>query len=152
TLWDEPIFARALDDGNSKDWRPDGMILCYPVITMGRYTHEGSRDCLLGSAASSEAREALSLEKRVNTQTVPAFLWHTVEDNAVPVENVLMFATALRANNVPFEMHLYEKGGHGLSLCDRTTAQGEEQLYPDNDNWMPMAIRWILRKNHHREP
>jgi acetyl esterase/lipase len=151
TLWDEPLFVRAFGDANGKDWRPDGMILSYPVITMGKFTHEGSRDCLLGDASTPEARDALSLEKRVSGKTVPAFLWHTVEDGAVLVENTLMFATALRVHGVTFEMHLYEKGGHGLSLCDRTTAQGEEHLCPDNENWMPMAIRWILRRSKRGE-
>ena len=144
TLWDEPVFTRALG-GSSRDWRPDGLLLGYPVITMGLSTHQDSRGNLLGKNAPQELIDALSLEKRVSSKTVPAFLWHTVADGAVPVENSLLFATALRANGVPFEMHLYENGGHGLSLCEQVTAQGPEHLMPDNANWMPMAIRWVQR-------
>jgi acetyl esterase/lipase len=150
TLWDEPFFADALGGEGGKDWRPDGMILCYAVLTMGAFTHEGSRDCLLGPDAAPEAIAALSLETRVSAKTPPAFLWHTVEDGAVPVENTMMYAAALRRNGVPFEMHLYENGGHGLSLCGPTSARGPEHLYPDNENWMPMAIRWVQRGKDRR--
>ncbi len=145
TLWAEPVFAKALG-GESCAWRPDGMILSYPVITMGEYTHRGSRDCLLGPDASPEMICALSLEERVSAKTVPAFLWHTYEDGAVPAENSLLFALALKRAKVPFELHVYEKGGHGLALCDATTARGSEHLVPDNAGWMELAIRWIWRK------
>jgi len=146
TLWDEPFFEQALGNGNIKNWRPDGMLLCYPVITMEAFTHQGSRDCLLGVDASADLLRELSLERRVSSKTVPAYLWHTFEDGAVPVENSLMFASALRKAGVPFEMHIYEKGGHGLALCDETTAQGREHFVPDNANWMDMAIAWVKRR------
>lgn len=146
TLWDEPVFEQALGSGTTKDWRPDGMLLCYPVITMEAFTHQGSRDCLLGADASSDLLSELSLEKRVTSKTVPVYLWHTFEDGAVPVENSLMFASALRKAGVPFEMHIYENGGHGLALCDETTAQGREHFVPDNANWMDMAIAWVKRR------
>jgi acetyl esterase/lipase len=148
TLWDEPVFEQAFDfqKGKDKVWRPDGMILCYPVITFGEYGHRGSRDNLLGPDASKEQIQELSLETRVGSGTVPAFLWHTHEDNAVPVENSLYFAMALRKAKVPFEMHIYEKGCHGLSLCDETTAQNEGHLLPDDANWIQMAIRWVKRE------
>jgi len=148
TMWDEPIFEKAFNasENHAKNWRPDGMILSYPVITMGDFTHAGSRDCLLGADASPEQIRQLSLELQVSSQTVPAFLWHTYEDGAVPVENSLQFAIALRSAKVPFEMHIYEAGGHGLSLCDDTTAQNENHLRSDNANWMMMAVRWIKRR------
>lgn len=145
TLWAEPVFEKALG-GESRAWRPDGMILCYPVITMGEYTHRGSRDCLLGPDASPEMIRALSLEERVSAKTVPAFLWHTYEDGAVPAENSLLFALALKRAKVPFELHVYEKGGHGLALCDATTAQGSGHLISDNAGWMELAVRWVRRK------
>ena len=149
TLWGESVFEKALG-GESHDWRPNGMILSYPVITMGEYTHQGSRNCLLGPDATPEMINALSLENRVTPNTVPAFLWHTFEDGSVPAENSLSFALALKRAGVPFELHMYEKGGHGLSLCDVTTAQGSEHIVPDNAGWMEQAIRWIRRKaqNH----
>lgn len=97
--------------------RPDYGILCYPVIAMtGPHCHTGSRGNLLGEEATEEQALAVSPDRLVTAQTPPAFLWHTWEDPAVPVENSLLFAAALRANNVPFELHIYPKGRHGLGL------------------------------------
>ena len=148
TLWDEPVFEKVFCAGiaGEKPWRPDGMILSYPVITMGEFAHAGSRERLLGPDASPGRMMELSLEERVCKKTVPSFLWHTFDDGAVPVENSLMFAAAMREAKVPFEMHIYETGVHGLSLCDETTAQNPGHLLPDNANWMQMAIRWIKRR------
>ena len=96
--------------------RPDLGILCYPVITMGANTHQGSRENLLGKNPSPEVVELLSNEKQVTPQTPPCFIWHTWEDNGVKVENSLEFALALRKAGVPFDLHVYEKGGHGMGL------------------------------------
>ena len=98
--------------------RPDLGILCYAVVTMMEKTHGGTRDNLLGENPSPELLELLSNEKQVTPQTPPCFIWHTVEDGAVPVENSLEFALALRRAGVPFDLHLFERGGHGLGLCD----------------------------------
>jgi acetyl esterase/lipase len=96
--------------------RPDLGVLCYPVITLGEFTHAGSRKNLLGENPSAELLHLLSNETKVTAATPPCFLWHTVEDKAVPVENSLLFASALRRAGVPFALHVYEKGGHGLGL------------------------------------
>ncbi len=96
--------------------RPDLGILCYAVITMGENTHGGSRANLLGNNPAPELIELLSNEKRVTKDTPPCFIWHTWEDNAVKVENSLDFAAALRRNGVPFDLHIYQKGAHGLGL------------------------------------
>ncbi|MFN8439493.1 MAG: alpha/beta hydrolase [Caldilineaceae bacterium] len=97
--------------------RADFAILCYPVIAMtGPHCHTGSRGNLLGEDTSEAEALAVSPEHLVTPQTPPCFLWHTWEDPAVPVENSLLFASALRANKVPFEMHIYPKGRHGLGL------------------------------------
>ncbi|HUS37021.1 MAG TPA: alpha/beta hydrolase [Verrucomicrobiae bacterium] len=98
--------------------RPDIGILCYPVITMGHFTHEGSKKNLLGQNPSEQLIEFLSNEKQVTRDTPPTFLFHTVEDTAVPVENSLMFADALRKNGVSFDLHIYEKGRHGIGLAN----------------------------------
>jgi len=143
TTWHWPVFEQAL--GNDVSCRPDSQILSYPVVTMGEFTHEGSRDHLLGENASQEAIDMMSLEKQVTSKTVPTFLWHTVEDGAVPVENSLQYAAALRRAGVPFEMHLYEKGHHGLSTCDGVT-NPEGGLFPDNEDWLKKAIRFIRRR------
>ena len=99
--------------------RPDLGILCYAVITMGEFTHRGSRANLLGRNPSPELVAELSNELQVKTNTPPCFIWHTYEDRTVPVENSLQFAEALRKARVHFDLHIYERGGHGLGLGSR---------------------------------
>ena len=145
-LWDEPVISQVLGEQyQAKEWKPDGMILSYPVITMGEFTHEESRELLLGEDFTQDMVEMTSMEKRVSEKTVPVFLWHTQEDESVPVENSLEFAVALRKNKVPFELHIYEIGPHGLSLCDDTVDDGNRVFPADNSNWIEMAIRWLKR-------
>jgi acetyl esterase/lipase len=96
--------------------RPDLGILCYAVITMGEFTHQGSKKNLLGKDASPDLVRNLSNETQVTKETPPAFIWHTWEDTAVPVENSLQFAEAMRRAGVPFDLHIYQKGAHGLGL------------------------------------
>lgn len=97
--------------------RPDVVILCYPVITLkDPYAHSGSRRALLGEAPSADLIDDLSNEARVTPRTPPTFLWHTVEDRSVPVENSLLFAAALRRAGVPFALHVFEPGAHGLGV------------------------------------
>ena len=99
--------------------RPDLGILCYAVISMKEFTHGGSKANLLGKDPSPELVEYLSNELQVTTNTPPCFLWTTFEDKTVPLENTLMFAEALRKNQVPFDLHVYQKGGHGMGLKDK---------------------------------
>jgi acetyl esterase/lipase len=109
--------ADAEDPVDRQSCRPDFLILGYPVITLkGRYAHGGSRDNLLGKGADDKLVESLCNEKRVTPQTPPTFLVHTTEDTAVPPENSVFFYEALRKAKVPAEMHIYEKGRHGLGL------------------------------------
>jgi len=99
--------------------RPDLGILCYPVITMGAYTHQGSKENLLGRHPSRNLVKLLSNELQVKTNTPPCFIWCTYEDETVPMQKSLMFAEALRKNHVPFDLHIYQKGGHGMGLMDK---------------------------------
>jgi acetyl esterase/lipase len=122
-----------LDAGDAFDRessRPDLAILCYPVISLGEFAHAGSRKNLLGDSPSPELVKNLSNELQVTRETSPTFLWHTVEDKTVPVENSLMFAAALRLAGVPFSLHVYEKGPHGLGLGrpDKPAPPWAEQL------------------------
>ena len=96
--------------------RPDVAILCYPVISLGEFGHAGSRKNLLGDKPDPELLKNLSNELQVTAQTTPSFIWHTVEDKTVPVENAHLFAAALRSAGVPYSLHIYEKGSHGLGL------------------------------------
>lgn len=99
--------------------RPDAGILCYPVITSGEYAHKDSFRALLGEDAPKEAYEYVSLEKQVTPDTPPVFLWHTMTDDLVPVENSLLFAQSCRIHKVPVELHLFGNGGHGMSLANQ---------------------------------
>lgn len=97
--------------------RPDFGILCYAVISSRiAYAHAGSMRNLAGTSPSAALLDELSCEKQVTAQTPPCFLWHTAEDDGVPVENSMLFASALRKQGVPFELHVYARGGHGLGL------------------------------------
>jgi acetyl esterase/lipase len=99
--------------------RPDLGILCYAVISLGDYAHRGSRANLLGTNPPPELVKLLSNELQVTSNTPPCFLWCTYEDKTVPMENSLVFAQALRKNQVPFDLHIYQKGRHGLGLADK---------------------------------
>ncbi|MEQ9406257.1 MAG: alpha/beta hydrolase [Fuerstiella sp.] len=99
--------------------RPDFAILCYPVITMEEaFTHKGSRRNLFGPDRydNQDLVQLLSNEKRVTADTPPTFIFHTTEDQAVPVENAIAFYSALRQHSVPCELHVYQKGRHGVGL------------------------------------
>ena len=108
----------ATDPVERQSSRPDVGILCYPVITMGPNTHQGSKNNLLGSEPSAELIKLLSNELQVTPQTPPCFLWHTWEDKAVKIENSLEFAVALQKAGVPFDLHVYQQGRHGIGLAN----------------------------------
>ena len=117
--------------------RPDLGILCYAVITMGPNTHQGSKNNLLGNNPPPELSELLSNEKQVTKDTPPVFIWHTWEDRGVKVENSLDFARALRQNNVPFDLHIYQKGAHGMGL-------GGGRQKPDiRHPWTQDCLYWL---------
>jgi len=110
--------ADAVDPIDRESSRPDLGVLCYAVISLGKYTHQGSKQNLLGTNPPPDLVELLSNELQVTPQTPPCFIWHTAEDPAVPVENSLDFAAALRRAGVPFDLHIYQKGRHGIGLAN----------------------------------
>lgn len=122
---------------------PDAVILSYPVVTMGKYTHEGSRFVI--TDGGKIPYDVLSVEKRVTKAGVPAFIWHTSEDNCVPTENSLMLAEAYRSAGVPFGMVIFEKGWHGLSLCSAETDDRREcdLRISSAGKWFPLALDWL---------
>ena len=98
--------------------RPDFLILAYPVITLeAPYVHLGSLHALLGDKPDPVLVRSLSNESQVSSRTPPTFLFHTTEDQVVPVENSVQFYLALRKAGVPAEMHIYLKGRHGVGLA-----------------------------------
>lgn len=105
-------------DTRLPDAKLDFGVLAYPVISMiPGITHAGSHNNLIGEHPDPELEKALSAQNRVALDTPPTFIFHTASDPAVPVENALQFATALAAHRVAFELHIYEKGGHGVGLA-----------------------------------
>lgn len=116
---------------NDISLRPDFGILCYPVIaSYGIKAHSGSMKNLLGDNPSQDLLEEVYCAKHVTDNTPPCFLWHTGEDQGVPLENSMIFASALREKGVPFELHLYNKGRHGLGLGAHF-------------DWGAECLRWI---------
>lgn len=132
------------DEIERQSSRPDLGVLCYAVITMGQYTHNGSRKNLLGDNPSPELLENLSNEKQVTADTPPCFVWHTWEDKGVPIENSMLFASALRAKGVRFELHIYEKGGHGIGLGQRNGVAPH--------SWAGDLTQWLIERGFVREP
>jgi acetyl esterase/lipase len=117
--------------------RPDLGILCYPVITMGADTHGGSKRNLLGDNPDPALVELLSNEKQVTGDTPPVFIFHTFEDSTVKVENTMEFAAALKRCGVPFALHIYPNGSHGMGL-------GSAQWDPDNRHpWTRECSLWL---------
>lgn len=112
----DPNSTDAVEQQSS---RPDVGILCYAVISLGEFAHQGSKNNLLGTNPPPELVLSLSNELQVTTNTPPCFLWTTFEDKTVPMENTLLFASALRKCRVPFALHVYENGRHGLGLADK---------------------------------
>lgn len=108
--------ADSTDPIERQSSRPDFAILAYPVITMGAATHGGSKNNLLGPNPDPKLVEFYSNEKQVTEKTPPTFLFHTVEDKAVPIENSRLFKAACEKHKVPVEMVEYEKGQHGVGL------------------------------------
>lgn len=117
--------------------RPNAVILGYPVITAGEYAHRGSFVQLAGEDPA--AQQAFSLEDKITPRTPPVFVWHTMEDETVPVENTLLLVSALHRAGVPCEAHLFEKGCHGTSL---STA---EVNHPSahRSRWLTLAREWL---------
>ncbi len=122
--------------------QPNAMVLCYPVITGGPFAHRGSFVNLTGTEELA-VHAQYSLEEKVTENAPPAFLWHTFEDGAVPVENTLMMASALRRSGVTTEVHIFPKGGHGLALCNPLTSTGPAQNISECAQWPEMAARFL---------
>lgn len=125
------------DDLSEISARPNGLILCYPVISSAKFGHQGSFDNLVGKE-NIALRAKLSLETLVTEDTPPAFLWHTASDSTVPVENSFVFCQALSRCNVPFELHVFPQGNHGLGLA---TEQRNIAV------WTELCATWLEQMN-----
>ncbi len=140
TLYDagDPDAADPLERLSS---RPDAFIPCYAVVSFGAFTHRGSRESLLGqeNANNWELVRKFSNELHITPDTPEAFIWHTAADQAVPVENSLNLALALSAQGVPYEMHIFPQGRHGLGLAEE---------FEDVKQWVPLLQKWLVLRNY----
>ena len=124
--------------GETAQQRPNAVILGYPVVTAGEFAHRGSFVQLAGSEDAA-AQQAFTLEDQVTSDTPPVFVWHTMEDKTVPVENTLLLLAALRRAGVPCEAHLFEKGAHGTSI---STAE-VDAADPHRAHWVALCLEWL---------
>lgn len=143
--WNKEKILKYIPECKRELVKPNKLILSYPVITSGEYAHKGSMVNLLGE--DNQTEELLlfnSLEKQVSKDTPKTFLWHTFEDGSVPVQNSMLFANALIQEGITTELHIYPKGGHGLSLGNHLVNAGWE--YGDKHEtaqWINRAIDFI---------
>lgn len=145
------LYSNAYDWPEVREVLPESKpvqasVLCYPVISADpAVAHMGSFECLLGHLPlTAEETERFSCDRLVRDTTPPAFLWHTSEDNCVPVQNSLRYATALADHHVPFELHIFPYGYHGMSICTRETLDGE--ITPGMQHaqcWVEESCRWL---------
>ncbi len=148
-MWKLPEIYTSLGFESPADiCRPTAAVLCYPVISSTpEGIHRGCFEMLCPDAP--EDHEKFSVETLVDSDTSPAFIWHTARDTCVPVANSLLYASALSKNGVSFELHIYPKHDHGLSLCNRETwSQNIHLLYPHAESWIDQAIDWILNEEY----
>ncbi len=131
--------GKSADPIQRESSRPDFAILCYPVISMTdeAMTHKGSRRNLLGDEPSAELMNSVSSEKQVTEKTPPCFLWHTTGDQGVPSENSVAFYLACKEKGVPVELHIFEKGRHGLGLGKPDEAVSA---------WPPLCATWMKER------
>ena len=123
--------------------KPDALILCYPVISSRYYVHTDSYEKLIGQKPSEELLDLMSLEIHVGPHTPKTFLWHTFEDESVPVGNSILFAEALKKNNVNFELHVYPYGLHGISPANDETSEEDLKADPHVATWFDLCIEWL---------
>ena len=138
TLWNNPELYKNSRDFHGKN-RPDAVILSYAVIIADEHAHSGSIKNVSGAQPGEYWYKFFSLDKHVGSHTPPAFIWHTVEDGAVPVENALTLMTALQREGISYEAHIFPRGSHGISVC--TQEVGILDTY--NGRWMEMSIAWL---------
>lgn len=160
-MWNQPLLYEPL--GVPPDQiKPNALILAYPVIDLTLVAHaprqidpesepvdigELMRTKVLGEPHPAPERLAqYRVDHHVTPATPPTFLWHTAEDELVPARNALLLATALAEQGVPYELHIFDRGVHGLALADEVTEAQGRFLNPDCQIWVDLALRWLKRQ------
>jgi acetyl esterase/lipase len=145
TLWNDPEIEVAAGVSAGEN-QPNALILCYPVISARNHARANWFTSLTSVQTREDIIEKLSCELHVGAQTPPTFLFHTYDDNLVPVENSLLFAQALAQADIPFEMHLFQRGSHGVSLANElTSGGGVNSLDVSAEHWFALATEWLWR-------
>jgi acetyl esterase/lipase len=135
STWSDAGNAQAPDPVDRASSRPDFAVLGYPVISMtAEWTHKGSQKNLLGDPADPELAKRLSGENAVSKDTPPTFIFQTNEDTTVPAENAVYYYLALRKAGVPAELHVFEKGAHGVGLANDI---------PSLSPWSSLLATWL---------
>lgn len=129
----ETHFKQVVAEDKSISVRPDFAILMYPVITFGDKTHQGSKDNLIGKNPSQKLVDLYSNEKQVTPDTPPTFIVMAEDDGTVPVENALLFYSAMIQNHVKGEMHIYQAGGHGFGIHNSKSTE----------EWFTWCAAWM---------
>lgn len=138
TLHDTQIITKYY-----KNSRPDAVILCYPVISIDKkFCHKQSFINLCG-IFNKKLKVQLSLENRVSQTTPPMYIWHTLEDEAVPYQNSVLMAKALKSKNILCKLELFPKGRHGLSLASEESGNDNKSIFEDVKQWPSKAINWL---------
>ena len=123
----------------------NALVLCYPVITTGKFGHSKSTYNLTGG--DGERMKYYSLENHVSSYLPPVFVWHTREDKSVSAMNTALLVEALIRENVPYECHIFQKGGHGLSICTNDVNSREE----NTSLWLPLVLSWLERLFNYKQ-
>lgn len=136
-------FLKELTLEEPADMKPDAQILAYPVISSGQYAHQDSFVNLLGERLE-ELKDWVSMEKQVNQDTPPTFLWHSFEDATVKVENSMLFAWALREHGIKSECHFYGKGSHGIGTAGPLSLSKDGRgMQKSCENWIELSHVWM---------
>lgn len=130
-----------------EDYKPNGLLLCYPVVSGITNPHQGSFNNLLGENNNIEMLNMLSLETKVTKNMPPAFIWHTSTDQTVDVTNSINLANAMSRENVSLELHIFNVGGHGLSLANENTAKSDNLVEPTCEVWIDLFLTWLKNFN-----
>lgn len=145
-FWQDPFITDILKT-SANLLRPDAMILGYPVISAdSAFSHAGSIQNVSGTTDRDSALyKKMSLEHHITENTPPAYIWHTADDTCVPVKNSLYLALALSAHNVPYELHIYPHGPHGLATADAATNAALDSPHYSCRGWIEESLVFLKK-------
>lgn len=138
TMWHREELHRAIPDMEYGYAKPRGVVLCYAVQSSTVWAHRGSIENLTGGGKTEEELRYYSIDASVDARSVPAFFWHTAEDQTVPVQNTILTAAEYARVGIPFEVHIYPFGQHGISL-------GDPEVHKGAVHWPEQAALWMKR-------